>query len=220
MARDGQAWMISTGSLARMRSRTISRPCSPPFDDRPSGDASATTPSSHQAPSSVLAASSAKTAMTFTLAGRGRVPGANDARALHACAVQVVAGITHRRQDEQDADAAQHAADLRSRSALLAATGQSAREQLAAAQAALANLADHTGATPDDRAALVAAARRAVDGISRLVADLSDLSRLHAGALETYLRPVDLDEVVAASLDDLGPAATTSRLAPPRTCPT
>ena len=80
---------------------------------------------------------------TFTLAGRGRVPGADNMRVLHACAVQLVAGITHRRQDEQDADVTQHMADLRSRSALLAATSQTAREQLAAAQAALAGLADH-----------------------------------------------------------------------------
>jgi two-component system sensor histidine kinase KdpD len=143
---------------------------------------------------------------TFTLAGRGRVLGADDTRVLHACAVQVVAGITCRRHDEQDADAAQHAADLRSRSALLAATSQNAREQLAAAQSALAGLADHgAAATPGERAALVAAARRAVDRIGRLVTDLSDLSRLHAGTLETYLRPVDLDDVIAASLDDLGP---------------
>jgi two-component system sensor histidine kinase KdpD len=44
-----------------------------------------------------------------------------------------------------------------------------------------------------------------VDQVSRLVDDLSELSRLHAGAVETYLRPVDLDEVMAACLEDLGP---------------
>ena len=44
-----------------------------------------------------------------------------------------------------------------------------------------------------------------MDQVSRLVDDLNDLSRLHVGAVETYLRPVDLDEVLAASLDDLGP---------------
>ena len=61
--------------------------------------------------------------------------------------------------------------------------------------------------TPDDRAALLGIARRAVDQVSRLIDDLSDLSRLHAGAVETYLRPVDLDEVMAACLDDLGPGS-------------
>jgi two-component system sensor histidine kinase KdpD len=146
---------------------------------------------------------------TFTLAGRGHPLGPDDMRVLSACAIQVVAGLTGRRRDEQDAHAAQHEADLRSRTALLAATSQNAREQLAAAQAALAKLAgladDGLAATPGDRAALVAAARRAVDRVARLVTDLSDLSRLHAGALETYLRPVDLDDVIAAALEDLGP---------------
>ena len=157
---------------------------------------------------------------TFTLAGRGRVLGADDTRVLSACAVQVVAGITCRRQDEQDARTAQHEADLRSRSALFAATSQHAREQLAAAQTALAGLADNgAAATPDDRAALVAAARRAVDRIGRLVTDLSDLSRLHAGALETYLRPVDLDDVIAAALDDLGPGGHHITLSTPEGLP-
>ena len=89
---------------------------------------------------------------TFTLAGRGHPLGPDDMRVLSACAIQVVAGLTCRRQDAQDAHAAQHEADLRSRTALLAATAQNAREQLAAAQAALAGLADDgLAATPDER---------------------------------------------------------------------
>ncbi len=157
---------------------------------------------------------------TFTLAGRGRVLSADDTRVLSACAVQLAAAISCRRQDEQDAHASQHEADLRSRSAMFAATSQHAREQLAAAQAALAGLAENgTAATPGDRAALVAAARRAVDRIARLVTDLSDLSRLHAGALETYLRPVDLEDVIAAALDDLGPGGHHITLSMPEDLP-
>ena len=140
---------------------------------------------------------------TFTLAGRGRVPSQEDLRVLSSCAVQVMAGVGCRRQEERAAQAARHATELRSRAALLAATGQSAREQLAAAQAALAALAECD--SPGDRVALLASARGAVDAVSRLVDDLRDLSRLHAGAVETFLRPVDLDEVMAASFDDLGP---------------
>ncbi len=143
---------------------------------------------------------------TFTLAARGRVLGREDMRVLFSCAVQVVAGLSYRRQEERQAEVARHTADLHSRAALLAATGQRARQQLAAATTALTTLA--AGADlPDDRAALVGVARRAVDQVSRLVDDLSDLSRLHAGAVETYLRPVDLDEVMAACLDDLGPGS-------------
>ncbi len=140
---------------------------------------------------------------TLTLAGRGRVPSQEDLRVLSSCAVQIMAGVSCRRHEEREAQAATHATELRSRAALLAATGQSAREQLASAQAALAALAECD--SPGDRVVLLASARGAVDAVSRLVDDLRDLSRLHAGAVETYLRPVDLDEVMAASLDDQGP---------------
>lgn len=140
---------------------------------------------------------------TLTLAGRGRVPSKEDLRVLSSCAVQIMVGISCRRQEEREAQAARHAIELRSRAAMLAATGQSARKQLTAAQAALAALTECD--SPDARVALLASARGAVDAVSRLVDDLRDLSLLHAGAVETYLRPVDLDEVMAASLDDLGP---------------
>jgi two-component system, OmpR family, sensor histidine kinase KdpD len=143
----------------------------------------------------------------MTLAGRGRVLGHEEMRVLSSCAVQMVAGISSRRADEREAQTARHAADLRSRTALLAATGEDAREQLTAARTALTALAEDAGnaLSPDDRAALLAQAAHAVDRLSRLTEDLSDLSRLHAGAVETYLRPVDLDEVLTAALDDLGP---------------
>jgi two-component system, OmpR family, sensor histidine kinase KdpD len=139
---------------------------------------------------------------TFRLAGRGRPPGREDSRVLLSCAVQVVAGITERR-DEQEAEAAAHATDLRSRTSLLAATGQSALDELAAAKAAVAALEAQDFSADD--VVLLAEARVAVDRASRLIDDLRDLSRLHAGVLETYLRPVDLDEVMTAALDDLGP---------------
>jgi len=146
---------------------------------------------------------------TMTLAARGRVANREDLRVLRSCAAQIVAGISSRHLEEQDAEAAWHAADLRSRTALLAATGENAHEQLAGARTALTTLAasedDRTVLTPEDRVRLLTEAARAVDQVSRLVDDLRDLSRLHAGAVETYLRPVDLDEVLAACLDDLGP---------------
>jgi two-component system, OmpR family, sensor histidine kinase KdpD len=144
----------------------------------------------------------------MTLAARGNVPGREDLRVLRSCAAQIVAGISSRHLEDQHAEAAWHAADLRSRTALLAATGENAREQLAAARTALAELSvgdKVTALTPDDRVRLLAEAARAVEQVSRLVDDLRDLSRLNAGAIETYLRPVDLDEVLTACLDDLGP---------------
>jgi two-component system, OmpR family, sensor histidine kinase KdpD len=161
--------------------------------------------------------------VTLTLVGRGPVPGREDLRVLRSCAAQIVAGIGSRRREEQDAEAAWHAADLRSRTALLAATGENAREQLAAARTALTALAaadDHGPAlTPGDRERLLAEAARAVEAVSRLVDDLADLRRLHAGAVETYLRPVDLDEVLAASIDDLGPGRQQVTLSLPEDLP-
>jgi len=145
---------------------------------------------------------------TMTLAGRGRALDHDEMRVLLSCAVQIVAGISSRRADEREAQAARHAADLRSRTALLAATGEDAREQLATARTALTTLTEEGNALgAEDRAALLAKAADAVDRVSRLTQDLSDLSRLHAGAVETYLRPVDLDEVLTAALDDLGPGS-------------
>ena len=148
---------------------------------------------------------------TMTLAARGRGPDREDLRVLRSCAAEIVAGISSRRLDEQDAGAAWPAADLRGRTALLAATGESAREQLADARTALAELSEsgdrQAALTPDDRARLLAEAARAVERVSRLVDDLRDLARLRAGAVETYLRPVDLDEVLTACLDDLGPGS-------------
>ncbi|HTX27156.1 MAG TPA: universal stress protein [Streptosporangiaceae bacterium] len=148
---------------------------------------------------------------TMTLAGRGHVPGREDLRVLRSCAVQVLAGIGSRRREEQDAQAAWHVADLRGRTALLEVTGENAREQLAAARTALAALMapqDQGNAlTPADQGRLLAEAARAVDQVSRLVDDLRDLRRLRTGEVETYLQPVDLDEVLTACLDDLGPGS-------------
>jgi len=145
---------------------------------------------------------------TMTLAARGPVPNREDLRVLRSCAAEIVAGISSRRLDEHNADAAWHAADLQGRMALLAATGENVRDQLATARTALAALVEsEEHRTPGDRARLLAETARAVDQVSRLVDDLRDLSRLHAGAVETYLQPVDLDEVLTACLDDLGPGS-------------
>ena len=157
---------------------------------------------------------------SFTLAGRGRKLSQQDMRILLSCAALIVDSITSRRKDEQDTSAAEQVTDPRSRSALIAATIQNARDLITAAQAALARLADSAGTgAPQDHAALVASARRALDRVAGLVNDVNDLSRLHAGALETYLRPVELDEVFTALLDDLGPGGHHITLGTPEDLP-
>jgi len=155
---------------------------------------------------------------TIRLAGRGRPLSGQERRLLCRCAVPMVAGLLQRRQDERDEHAARQAADQRSRSALLAATSQQARDQLEKAQMDLALLAD-AGITAEKRAALAAEAHGAVSSVCRLIADLSDLGRLHAGALETYMRRVDLDEVLAAVLEELGPGTPDIALSLPEDLP-
>jgi two-component system, OmpR family, sensor histidine kinase KdpD len=157
---------------------------------------------------------------TCTIAGRGHPLSGEEARVLASCAVPMVAGLIRRRQDEQDAHTAWQAADSRSRSALLAATGHQAREQLAMTESALAVLADPDAVlTAGQRVALAADARRAVAHVTGLLADLRDMRRLHTGALETYLRPVDLDEILAAALEDLGPGGPDIALRMPEDLP-
>jgi len=157
---------------------------------------------------------------TVVLAGRGQTLNRSDARLLSACALPMVAGLVRRHQDELDAHAARQAAGSHSRSALLAATGLQAREQLRKADAALAILADPAAIiTPDERAARAATARSAFARLSMLLTDLKDLQRLQTGALETYLRAVDLDEVLAAALEDLGPGGPPMTLSIPEDLP-
>jgi two-component system, OmpR family, sensor histidine kinase KdpD len=61
--------------------------------------------------------------------------------------------------------------------------------------------------TADDHDELLATADESLDKLARLVDNLLDMSRLQAGALAVFPRPADLAEIVARSLDDLGPAS-------------
>ena len=56
-----------------------------------------------------------------------------------------------------------------------------------------------------DQDELLATADESLDKLTRLVENLLDMSRLQAGAMSVFPRPADLGEVVARSLDDLGP---------------
>jgi two-component system sensor histidine kinase KdpD len=60
--------------------------------------------------------------------------------------------------------------------------------------------------TPEQRGELLATAEESLDRLIRLVENLLDVSRLQAGALSVFVRPVGLDEIVPLALDDLGPA--------------
>jgi two-component system sensor histidine kinase KdpD len=59
----------------------------------------------------------------------------------------------------------------------------------------------------EDREELLATADESLDRLTHLVDNLLDMSRLQAGALSLFPRPVGLDEIVSQALDNLDPAA-------------
>jgi two-component system, OmpR family, sensor histidine kinase KdpD len=100
----------------------------------------------------------------------------------------------------------------RGRAALLTAVSHDLRAPLAAAKAAVSGLRScHARLTEADRLELLATAEESLDQLARLAESLLDVSRLQAGALPVFPGPADLGEILAGSLDDLGPQARTVR---------
>ena len=157
---------------------------------------------------------------THVLALRGRVLPAADRRVLAAFAAQAAVVIEQQRLTEA-AEAAKPLAEAdRIKAALLAAVSHELRTPLASAKAAVASLrGSEVSWTPAERAELLATADESLDSLTRLVANLLDMSRLQAGAMSTSLRPVALDMVVARALDELGPTGDDVTLRVPADLP-
>jgi two-component system sensor histidine kinase KdpD len=143
---------------------------------------------------------------TVTLAATGPAPRPEDLRVLSAFAAQAATALERQRLTQQ-AEQAQGAVEAdRMRTALLAAVSHDLRSPLASAKAAVGSLRSHDVTwTPQDREELLATADESLDRLIRLVENLLDLSRLQAGALSVFIRPVALDELIPLALDDLGP---------------
>ena len=143
---------------------------------------------------------------TVTLAATGPAPRPEDLRVLSAFAAQAATALERQRLAHQ-AEQAQGAVEAdRMRTALLAAVSHDLRSPLASAKAAVGSLRSRDVTwTPQDREELLATADESLDRLIRLVENLLDLSRLQAGALSVFIRPVALDELIPLALDDLGP---------------
>jgi two-component system sensor histidine kinase KdpD len=143
---------------------------------------------------------------TLTLALRGRPLPAADRRVLGAFAAYAAAALEQQRL-AAEAEAAKPIAEAdRMRTALLTAVSHDLRTPLASAKAAVTSLrSPEVRWTRADRDELLATADESLDRLARLVDNLLDMSRLQAGALSLFPRPVGVDEIVAQSLDDLGP---------------
>jgi two-component system sensor histidine kinase KdpD len=144
--------------------------------------------------------------LALTLSGRP-LP-ASDRRVLGAFAVYAGVALDQERLAAEAEAAKPIAAADRMRTALLAAVSHDLRTPLASAKAAVTSLR-----TPDmqwdaaDTEELLATADESLDRLTHLVENLLDMSRLQAGALSLFPRPVGLDEIVAgalANIDRLG----------------
>ncbi len=144
------------------------------------------------------------------LALRGRALPATDRRILGAFAAYAAAALEQQRL-AAEAEAARPIAEAdRMRTALLAAVSHDLRTPLASAKAAVSSLRSlDIQLTPEDHDELLATADESLDRLTHLVDNLLDMSRLQAGAMPVFPRPADLEEIIARSLDDIGPLART-----------
>ncbi len=147
---------------------------------------------------------------SLTLALRGRPLPATDRRVLGAFAAYAAVALEQQRL-AAEAEAARPIAEAdRTRTALLAAVSHDLRTPLASAKAAVTSLRSQDVSWSDeDHEELLATADESLDRLTHLVDNLLDMSRLQAGALAVFPRPADLAEIIARSLDDIGPAGRT-----------
>jgi len=144
----------------------------------------------------------------LSLALRGRPLPAADRRVLGAFATYAGVALDQQRLAAEAQAARPIAAADRMRTALLAAVSHDLRTPLASAKAAVTSLRSRdVDWAAEDHDELLATADESLDRLTHLVDNLLDMSRLQAGALSLFPRPVGLDEIVSRALDNLDPAA-------------
>jgi two-component system sensor histidine kinase KdpD len=157
---------------------------------------------------------------SLSLALSGRPLPAGDRRVLGAFAAQAGVALEQQRLAAEAEAAKPIAAADRMRTALLAAVSHDLRTPLASAKAAVTSLrTPDIPWTADDISELLATADESLDRLIHLVENLLDMSRLQAGALSLFPRPVGVDEVVARALDALSPLGTDIKVDIPLSVP-
>jgi two-component system sensor histidine kinase KdpD len=126
-------------------------------------------------------------------------------RVLDGFAAQAAAAFERHRLRIQAGQAEALAAGNRMRTALLAAVSHDLRSPLASVKAAVGSLRQtDVQWSDDDRASLLATIEEGADRLDSLIGNLLDMSRIHTGALQPFVRSIALDEVaplVARGLD-------------------
>ena len=141
----------------------------------------------------------------LTLMVTGQDPSATPAL-LAGYAAQAAAALDRERLRTQAAQAEALAEGNRMRTALLAAVSHDLRTPLASIKASVSSLRQTDVEWSEaDEADLLATIEQNADRLDALIGNLLDMSRLHTGSLQPFLRPIAIDEVApvaAGGLDD------------------
>ncbi|MGD0558841.1 MAG: DUF4118 domain-containing protein [Streptosporangiaceae bacterium] len=123
---------------------------------------------------------------------------------LAGYAAQAAAALDRERLRTQAAQAEALAEANRIRTALLAAVSHDLRTPLASVKASVSTLRQtDVDWSPEDEAALLATIEENADRLDELIGNLLDMSRLHTGSLQPFLRPTAIDEVAPLALRGL-----------------
>lgn len=176
------------GGYAELQERSAGRWISVAISGSPAGEAGATRihPRSDLA---LLTSGQTMAATTSLLAG---------------FAAQAAAALDRERLRMQASQAEALAEGNRIRTALLAAVSHDLRTPLASIKASVSSLRQtDVEWTAADQADLLATIEQNADRLDALIGNLLDLSRLHTGSLEPFLRPTAIDEVAPVALRGL-----------------
>jgi two-component system, OmpR family, sensor histidine kinase KdpD len=120
---------------------------------------------------------------------------------LAGYAAQAAAALDRERLRTQAAQAEALAEGNRMRTALLAAVSHDLRTPLASIKASVSSLRQTDVAWSEaDQADLLATIEQNADRLDALIGNLLDMSRLHTGSLQPFLRPTAIDEVAPVAL--------------------
>ena len=120
---------------------------------------------------------------------------------LAGYAAQAAAALDRERLRTQAAQAEALAEGNRMRTALLAAVSHDLRTPLASIKASVSSLRQtDVEWSQADEADLLATIEQNADRLDALIGNLLDMSRLHTGSLQPFLRPTAIDEVAPVAL--------------------
>jgi two-component system, OmpR family, sensor histidine kinase KdpD len=139
----------------------------------------------------------------LTLLVTGQAPSATPAL-IAGYAAQAAAALDRERLRTQAAQAEALAEGNRMRTALLAAVSHDLRTPLASIKASVSSLRQtDVSWSEEDEADLLATIEQNADRLDALIGNLLDMSRLHTGSLQPFLRPTAVDEVAPVAVGGL-----------------